>query len=161
MEFLELNQICEWARENALEVADPFQVHFPELPSKHHAFYSKGSRSGDEAAHARDLVLRLGAWEECVVFIREWGVWPSGEDWPTFYAWRGSRNERRSLEVAPGHRFGTEQAGELVDLLRLVMENAWDADVMCSIQGSARRTRARVSHDGWFEVLGVAEGAKS
>ena len=59
MEFLELNQICEWARENALEVADPFQVHFPELPSKHHAFYSKGSRSGDEAAYARDLVLRL------------------------------------------------------------------------------------------------------
>lgn len=161
MEFLELNQICEWARENALEVTDHFQVQLPDLPSKHHTFYSKGSRSGNEAAHARDLVVQLGSWSECLAWIREWGVWPSSEDWPAFYAWRGVRNERRSLEVAPGHRVGFEGAGDLVDLLQLVMENAWDADVLCSIGGKANKVRARVSHDGWFEVYGAVEGGKS
>ena len=39
-------------------------------------------------------------------------------------------------------------------LLTLVMENAWDADVLCSVRGRADKVRARISHDEWFELLG-------
>jgi hypothetical protein len=80
-------------------------------------------------------------------------VWPSGEDWPQFYAWRGALGERRSLEKAPGHRFDPGETLLLAALLKVIMENAWDADVLCSVRGRADKLRARISHDEWFELL--------
>jgi hypothetical protein len=159
MDFLELNEICDWARNHALVTGDGFSVQLPVLPSRHYAAYAHGPRSGLEAASANDLVLALGAWDECVVWIRQWGIWGSGEDWPKFYGWRGAREERRSLENAPGHRFGPQESGSLVELLGLVMENAWDADVFCSVGGNAGRVRAHVSHDEWCEVFGASGAA--
>jgi hypothetical protein len=152
MEFLELNQICEWASKNGLKVDDLLRVQLPNLPCQHHAFYASRSRSGEERSHARDLINRLGGWDECVVWVRQWGVWPSHEDWPAFFAWRGARGGKRSLEVVPGHRFHGEESEGLIDLLQLTMENAWDADVLVSRKGNAYEKRAHISHDDWFEV---------
>src|SRR5262245_21914760 len=100
MRFLEINEICEWARERGLAVGDGFSVQVPALPSAYRATYANGTRSGNESDAAIQFVNHLGAWQACVVWIREWGVWPSGEDWPKFYAWRGARGERRSLDKA-------------------------------------------------------------
>jgi hypothetical protein len=36
------------------------------------------------------------------------------------------------------------------------MENAWDADVLCSVRGRADKVRARISHDEWFELCGAS-----
>jgi hypothetical protein len=81
-------------------------------------------------------------------------VWPSGEDWPQYYAWRGALGERRSLETAPGHQFDRGETLILAGLLKLIMENAWDADILCSVRGRADKVRGRISHDEWFELLG-------
>ena len=155
MEFLEINEICEWAKERGLITGADFSVELPNLQSKYDAVYAHGSRSGSEHASAEELVRWLGAWDECLVWIREWGIWPSGEDWPTFYAWRGARQERRSIEKAPGHRFEPEERTQLVELVTLVMENAWDADLLCSVSGRADVVRAHVCHDEWFEIRGL------
>jgi hypothetical protein len=155
VEFLEDNQICKWAEQHGLLRGERFEVRLPELPSKHHAAYADGRRSGRERAAASELITGLGSWDECVVWIKLWGVWPSGEDWPKFYGWRGALGERRSLETAPGHRFDPGETLLLAALLTLVMENAWDADVLCSVRGRADKVRARISHDEWFELLGL------
>jgi hypothetical protein len=126
----------------------------PELPVSHRAAYAHGQRSGAEGAAAKELVRNLGPWFECLVWVRQWGVWPSGEDWPAFYAWRGALGERRSLEIAPGHRFDASEGEVMRELVQLVMENAWDADVLCVVDGRADRVGARISHDEWFEILG-------
>ena len=154
MEFLEANQICEWAVGRGLRRRDGFAVQLPELESHPPKVYVHGRRSGLEAEEARDLVAALGAWDECLVWITLWGVWPSSEDWPEFYAWRGSWGERRSVDVAPGHRFDYGELAPLARLLELVMKNAWDAEVLCSRGGRADQLRAKVSHDEWYQVLG-------
>ncbi len=154
MECLEHNQICEWVTERGLIVDDAGSVQLPELPSRAHGVYAHGSRSGLEQASAQELIRHLGQWAECVVWIREWGIWGSGEDWPKFYAWRGAREERRSLEKAPGHRFEARELPVLGELLGLVMENAWDADILCAANGKAN-VRGHISHDEWFEVFGA------
>lgn len=38
------------------------------------------------------------------------------------------------------------------------MENAWDADLLCSVSGRADVMWAHVSHDEWFEILGMPKG---
>jgi hypothetical protein len=136
-EFLEDNQICEWAEERGLVRHERFKVQLPDLPSTYRAVYANGRRSGRESAMASELAAGRGSWDECLVWITGWGVWPSGEDWPQFYAWRGALGERRSVEAAPG-----------------LMENAWEAEVICSVHGRADRVRGRISHDQWYELLG-------
>ena len=95
-----------------------------------------------------------------MVWIRGWGIWPSGEDWPEFYAWRGARGERRSLEKAPGHRFDRGEENLLTELLTLVMQNAWDAEVVCAISGRMKGVFGRVSHDEWYEMRAPSESSE-
>ena len=159
MECLEISQICEWAKQRGLITGEDFSVGLPTLPSKYEAVYAHGSRSGSERAAAEELVCGLGAWDECLVWIRAWGVWPSGEDWPMFYAWRGASRERRSIETAPGHRFEADERVQLTELITLVMQNAWDADLLCSVNGRADVVRAHLSHDEWFQILGLPPGS--
>jgi hypothetical protein len=157
MEFLEANQIVQWAEERGLARGDGFEVRLPDLPSLYRREYANGRRSGQERAATDDFIGHLGTWDECVVWIRSWGVWPSGEDWPQFYAWRGAFGERRSVETAPGHRFNRGDGARLAELVTLIMENAWDADVLCSRGGRADGTRGRISHDEWYEILGEGD----
>lgn len=154
MEFLEDNEICEWAVKRDLRRGVGFEIQLPELESHARKPYADGRRSGREADAARDLIAGLGSWDECLVWIRSWGVWPSGEDWPHFYAWRGALGERRSLDVAPGHRFDSSEVLLLTELLELIMKNAWDATILCSWNGRADRLRAVISHDEWYQLLG-------
>ena len=154
MQCLENNGISEWADRHGLRVGEAFEVVLPNLPAVHRAAYAHGERSGDEETAASDLVARLGSWSQCIVWIRQWGVWASGEDWPAFYGWRGRLNERRSLDIAPEHLFDSGEKRLLVQLLTLIMENAWDAHILCAVEGRADRVGARISHDEWFEILG-------
>lgn len=158
MEFLEDNQICEWAAERGLERGEGFDVLLPDLASGGRNLYARGGRSGREREVAVELVRSLAPSDEWLVWIRHWGVWPSSEDWPHFYAWRGRLGERRSLEQAPGHRFDSGESELLAELLTLIMENAWDADILCARSGRADGLRGRISHDEWYEVLDAPRG---
>jgi hypothetical protein len=153
VEFLEENQICEWAENRGLRCGEGFAIHLPALEAHPPKTYARGRHSGLEADAADELLTGLGAWDECLVWIRLWEVWPSGEDWPEYYAWRGALGERRSLNVAPGHRFERSERALLSQLLELVMRNAWDADVLCARDGRADQLRAKISHDEWYQIL--------
>ena len=141
-----------WASEHGLHCTGSFELQLPELELVWDDAYANGRRSGREAAVAGELLQRLGEWDECLVVVTQWGVWPSGEDWPRYYAWRGAQGERRELWKAPGHRFAPTERGLIQELLTLIMENGWDADVLCSVGGRADRRLAKVSHDEWCEV---------
>ena len=71
-----------------------------------------------------------------------------------FYQWRGARGERRSLRIAPGHRFDAGEETLLKELITLIMQNAWDAEVLCARDGRADGLRGRISHNEWYEILG-------
>ena len=152
MEFLELNEVAEWARERGLVIGEYFRVILPELPHRARLVYAHGQRSGLEGAAAQSCIRACIGWKQCLLVATEWGIWPSSEDWPRFYAWRGARDERRSLEKAPGHLFGAEESDELCALLTQVLEYAWDASLLFDIAGSATTTIAKISHDEWLEV---------
>jgi hypothetical protein len=155
MRFLEINEIWEWcgARSIALEEgAKPADD--PSLGHHGRWLYATGERSGRESQVAADCVRALGTWDECLLWITLVGVWPSGEDWPTVYAWRGARGEKRSVDVAPGYLFAADEEDSLREVLIQVFENAWDAYVLPASRVAAHPIRARVSHDEWVEVQG-------
>ena len=155
MEFLESNQVSAWAEAHGLTCEDGRELQVPAVPAVHRGAYAHGRRSGAEARVVEDLIGRLGEWDECLVVITLWNVWSSSEDWPTFYAWRGARGERRSLNIAPGHLFVQSEGPLLTELLTLVMENAWDAAVLPSWHDRATGLHAKISHDEWYEIRGA------
>jgi len=160
MEFLEHTLIWDWCRgaSVALNGDDPDSrgpitlADDPTLTRRARELYADGQRSGREPAVAAAAVRALGMWDECLVWVTAWGVWPSGEDWPRFYAWRGAHGERRSLDATPGHLFRGEELTELEGMLTQVMENGWDATVLSSRDGMATDRRLVISHDEWIEV---------
>lgn len=152
VKVLELNEICAWAEQLGLACGDHGDVHLPDWPLLHRGRYADGRRTGRESAAAADFVSKLAEWDHCLVWLRSWGVFPSGEDWPEFYAWRGALGEHRSLEAAPGHLFEPGEVNQLTELVTLVMANAWDADVLCAHSERLGDVRGSILHHDTWEV---------
>ena len=159
MEFLENIQIYGWCAERQIGVAGDVPDRVPtDPPSMRAVFGQRADPKGQEAAVASACIDALGSWDECLLWVRQWGVFPSSEDWPQYYAARARRNERRSLEVAPGHLFYTGETGGFAEFLQLVLQNAWDAEAL-AVKSGKLSARVFVSHDEWVQVWSNARAA--
>lgn len=156
MKILHESECWEWCREHGIALAGdepdsdlPIQL-APQrdMPYVARLSYRPEATSDRERAVARVAVRTLTASDECLVWITQWGIWPSTEDWPRFYAWRGQHGMHRSLEDSPGHHFAAADRTELEALLTLILESAWDATLLVAHSDF----RIVVSHDEWIEV---------
>ena len=148
MQFLEDNQIAEWYSEHAL----PPSNSIGQAIVMKRLFGQSVDPPGQEADITAAAVEALGHWEECLLWIKQWGVWPSSEDWPRYYAERGAQGERRSLEIAPGHLFAAAERGLLLRFLQLILENAWEAEAYAVAGGTPNGRRLFISHDEFIEI---------
>lgn len=104
MKFLTTNQCTAWCSNRNF----PRPSHPRIYPSEEkHARYDFEipTDSGHRVALARRLWSASvdSADEERLLWIEEWGVWPSGEHFPLLTALRAGFGERRSLIDVPGH----------------------------------------------------------
>jgi hypothetical protein len=149
MEFLEKSQIEEWCIAHG--VPTPLSEADSDVVSRR--FFGQAvSPHGQEAAVVAAVLSELGGWDECLLWIQEWGIWPSSENWPAYYAQRGVHGERRSLEVAPGHLALTEDREALTSFLLITLENAWEAYVIPVVAGHSTGRWIHASHDEFAEV---------
>lgn len=156
MKFIESIEIEEWCGKHGIAFTsgirpaiDASLVHSAKIA------YANGHRSGREQAVAQACVQALGSWDKCLLWVTGWSVWPSGEDWPRYYAARGARGERRSLDKAPGHLFDSAEARDIEEFVALILENGWDAFLAPVVGSAAPRVLMEVSHDEWVKVHGV------
>ena len=165
MRFLEINEVWDWCTGTGFPLDERRRLaDDPALSERTRWLYATGERSGREPQLAADAVSALGAWDECLLWVTEWGVWPSGEDWPRFYAARGALGERRSLETAPAQLFGPDDGSLLIEFITQVMDKAWDAWVLAARNDRPTDRRLRISHDEWIELaasqpLALPDGA--
>ncbi len=83
-----------------------------------------------------------------VLWINEWGIWPSSQHMDLFLRYRLSLGEGRSLPEAPVHIF--EASGDtdaLISILCLCLFFAWGFE----ITGLDRSFALTISHDEWLE----------
>jgi hypothetical protein len=154
MRFLEIVEIEFWCNERGIALADGEArlAPDPRLCHRSRVLYATGGRSGREPEVAEAAIQALGQWDECLLWITLVGVWSSGEDWPAYYALRGTEGERRSLGTAPGHLFAADEQSKLTRFLTAAMENGWDAWALPARGGWPTEVRLRVSHDEWVEL---------
>ena len=150
MQFLEKSELEEWCIEH--QVSLPLSEADGAVASTR--FFGQAvTPRGQEAAVVTAVLAELGQWDECLLWIQEWGIWPSSENWPAYYAERGVHGERRSVQVAPGHLALREDSEALATFLRITLENAWEAYVVPVVAGHSTGRWVHASHDEFVEVL--------
>jgi hypothetical protein len=72
------------------------------------------------------LISHLEPFDECFLWVTQWGVWPSSENFHVFYRVRESYGERRLLHDAPGHLFLKHETADLQTFVELALLCGWD-----------------------------------
>ena len=107
------------------------------------------SKIGWSAPIARFIVTLLGGKQPCFLWIREYGIWPSSENWDLFNALRAATADDRTLQQAPGHEVLSTEQERLVSYVQVILMNGWGGVLI----GINKRQRIAISHDGWFSLM--------
>jgi hypothetical protein len=84
----------------------------------------------------------------CLLWITEYGIWPSSENLHLYYRLRQSYGDHRPLHEAPGHYFLKHERADLVTFIDLALQFGWGGHLF---HGSSKR-RMFLSHDGLLRV---------
>ena len=84
-----------------------------------------------------------------LVWITEWGIWPSSENWHLYYRLCNSYGELRLLREAPGHLFLGHESEDLTSFLQIAMLNGWGGYVLTQ----ADYANAFFSHDEYIDFF--------
>ena len=114
-----------------------------EYPTEHYRVFYFAHWVASELTYGRPSLL----------FIIEWGVWPSTENWHLYYKLRQTYGDNRLLQEAPGHSFLEHEAEDLASFLQLSMLNGWGGYVLTE----ANYVNAFFSHDEHIDFFGGTE----
>jgi hypothetical protein len=71
------------------------------------------------------IAMRLTYRMPALLWLTEWGIWSSTENWHLYYRLRQSYGDQRLLHEAPGHLFLKHEVEDLASFLQLSMLNGW------------------------------------
>ena len=86
-----------------------------------------------------------------MLWITEYGIWPSTEDPYTFRRMRVSYGLSDDLNNLPGHQFSSEETDDLRLFLTLVLIFGWGGYLVTECPDS-RKFSLFISHDGWLSA---------
>jgi hypothetical protein len=103
MRFLRTDQCADWCQGHGYQLPSQLGGHrSPESHAQHE--FALPADAGQRVALCRLLwnLADSGPVTDRLLWINEWGVWPSSEHLPLFMRWRAGFGERRSLADAGG-----------------------------------------------------------
>jgi len=99
---------------------------------------------------ATNLTYRMPA----LLWMTEWGIWPSSENWHLYYKLRQSYSDQRLLHEAPGHLCLEHETEDLASFLQVAMHNGWGGYVLTQ----ADYANAFFSHDEFIDFFSDDQG---
>lgn len=110
-----------------------------EYPSKPHQVFFIAHWVASVLTYQRPVLL----------FVTEWGIWPSSENWHLYYKLRQNYGDNRLLNDAPGHLFLEHETEDLASFLQIAMLNGWGGYVLTE----ANYINAFFSHDEYIDFF--------
>jgi hypothetical protein len=84
-----------------------------------------------------------------LLWLTEWGIWRSSENWHLYYKLRQSYANHKLLQEAPGHLFLDYEAEDLASFLQIAMLNGWGGYLLTQ----ANYVNAFFSHDEYIDFF--------
>jgi hypothetical protein len=149
MRVLNVEAVRSWLAAASLLGGDG-EVHFKGLLGP--VCVKVPDETGRKTNLARLLADSFASTKDGLLWINEYGIWPSSENRLVFYALRRLIGEARPLEEAPGHVFAAEDKELLSALVGVVFYFSWGALL---VRGDSRLV-GRISHDDYVDFYGSA-----
>lgn len=92
---------------------------------------------------ATELTYRMPT----LLWVTEWGIWPSTENWHLYYRLKQSYGDHRLLQEAPGHLFLEHEAEDLASFIEISMLNGWGGYILTH----ANYANVFFSHDEFLD----------
>lgn len=142
MRFYSPDDCAAWLRDKQRRLPD-------DTPAKNVArtVYPKEPHRVFPLTHwiAHSLTYRMPT----LLWLTEWGVWPSSENWHLYYKLRQSYADQRLLHEAPGHLFLEHEAEDLASFLQVAILNGWGGYLLTQ----ADYVNAFFSHDEYIDFF--------
>lgn len=138
MQFLTFEESRAWCRANNIPLTDREE---PVVPTRTGTFkipVDSGQRIALVRGHFEDFLE-----EELLVWITEWGVWPSSERPHIFQRFRASYGEHRPLIEVPAQLFNSDEHEDALSTATLATLFLWD----CYVIGKDSRKLLFYPHD--------------
>ena len=107
------------------------------------------TNSGKKTVLSKMITSLFDVHDEALLWINEFGIWPSAEDWNLFESFRKSLGEHSQLFEKPYHIFSNKDLGSVGSLLSMVFYFYWGALVI----SPAKNLVIKISHDEVMEVF--------
>ncbi len=144
MRFISPEGCRTWARENSVALTEPG------WPCLRFAFPAEFYRVTWFAWYLRDV---FSGTREVLLWVKEWGIWPSSENWNLYHRLREVQGNRESLQETSGHVFDAKELDDLATFLQVGILFGWDLSVLAVPD----HARLFVSHDGYVELASTDE----
>jgi hypothetical protein len=82
-----------------------------------------------------------------LLWITEFKIWPSSENWNLYYRLRGSYGDTASLYDRPGHVFSSDEVDDLTSFLQLSALFGWGGYLL----SEANSVNCFFSHDEFID----------
>lgn len=146
MKAIDNAAISSWLNTNQLVSADgslellgaPLRRSYP-IPSD----------SAKKTVLSRIVASLFDSDREALLWINEYGIWPSAEDWTLFSGFRAHLGEESSLHEKPGYLFSNKDVDLVSSILALVLYFVWGALLI----SPDKRFLVRISHDEVLETF--------
>ncbi len=150
LRFLTQQQCQTWAIAHGYRLYDPPWGRQVDVASFDEQRFRVPEDSGARMALARMLWDSLASdAPEALVWVTEWGVWPSGEHLPLAAAVRRGYGETRSLHDAPGAIIGRDETDAGLSLMALAILFLWD----CWLLLPGGQMACFLSHDEYGAIV--------
>jgi hypothetical protein len=110
-----------------------------EYPNEAHRFFPIAN------AIAHSITYR----QPTLLWVTEWGIWPSSENWQLYYRLRQTYGDLQLLQDAPGHLFLEYESEDLSTFLQLAMLSGWGGYVLTE----ANHVNVFFSHDEYIDFF--------
>jgi len=150
MKIISKEEVHGWLSTRGLDGSSTDQLFrgFPERKSFHIPVDACGKK------HIGDLIAyELEDKEEALLWIDEFFIWPSCEDWNLFDRFRQTLGEERKLYESPGHVFTKDDRDNVRSLLAMVLYFFCGAIVVFG-EG---KLLIRISHDEFVDIYSKDE----
>ncbi|HEX9445120.1 MAG TPA: hypothetical protein VGA73_13430 [Candidatus Binatia bacterium] len=146
MRIIEKNQSIDWLSANGVSVSEniPSFRGFTKIFDSHIPV-----DSGRKTSISRALASQFDTDGESLLWIHEFGIWPSSEDGNLFERFRRSLGENRSLKERPGHIFTRSDLTDVASLLAMVLYFVWGAILFCPANDLA----VKISHNEYTSIF--------
>jgi hypothetical protein len=105
--------------------------------------------SGKKTVLSRMIASFFDSDGESLLWINEYGIWPSCEDWTLFEGFRKSLGEYSPLFEKPGHIFSKQDLSSVSSLLAMIFYFMWGAIIV----SASKNIVVKISHDEMLDIF--------